>query len=36
VHLGRKAQELVRSSHRLRVKVTTGGAHRTLVMRWTR
>ena len=36
VHLRRKAQELVRSSHKLRVKVTTGGAHRTLVMRWTR
>ena len=36
VHLGRKAQRLVRSSHKLRVKVTTGGSHRTLVMRWTR
>jgi hypothetical protein len=36
VHLGRKAQDLVRSSHKLRVKVTTGGSHRTLVMRWTR
>jgi hypothetical protein len=36
VHLKPKAQDLVRSSHKLRVKVTTGGAHRTLVMRWTR
>jgi hypothetical protein len=36
VHLKRKAQDLVRSSHKLRVKVTTGGSHRTLVMRWTR
>jgi hypothetical protein len=36
VHLKPKAQELVRSSHKLHVKVTTGGSHRTLVMRWTR
>ena len=36
VHLGRKAQDLVRSTHGLRVKVSTGGSHRTLVMRWTR
>jgi hypothetical protein len=36
VHLKPKAQDLVRSSHKLRVKVSTGGTHRTLVMRWTR
>lgn len=36
VHLKPKAQELVRNSHKLPVKVTTGGTHRTLVMRWTR
>jgi hypothetical protein len=36
VRLARKAQDLVRSHHGLRVKVTTGGSHRTLVMRWTR
>jgi hypothetical protein len=36
VHLKPRAQELVRASHKLPVKVTTGGTHRTLVMRWTR
>jgi hypothetical protein len=36
VHLARKAQNLVRSHHGLRVKVATGGSQRTLVMRWTR
>jgi hypothetical protein len=36
VHLKPKAQKLVHRSHTLRVKVTTGGSHRTLVMRWTR
>jgi hypothetical protein len=36
VHLAHKAQDLVRSHHGLRVKVATGGTHRTLVMRWTR
>jgi hypothetical protein len=36
VHLKPRAQELVCASHKLLVKVTTGGTHRTLVMRWTR
>ena len=36
VHLKPRAQELVRASHKLPVKVTTGGTHRTLVMRWTK
>jgi hypothetical protein len=36
VHLKPKAQRLVRHSHKLKVKVATGSAHRTLVMRWTR
>jgi hypothetical protein len=36
VHLKPKAQRLVRHSHKLKVRVATGSAHRTLVMRWTR
>jgi len=36
VHLKPRAQELVRNSHKLPVTVTTGGSHRTLVMRWTK
>ena len=36
VHLKPKSQDLVRRAHKLHVKVSTGGTHRTLVMRWTR